>query len=82
MAKKKLMQIDVYKDGTIQVLDAVQTEAAGKPVEAEETTWKKFHGYLKKNEEKDAVAEAQLTVIVTNPCSWVFIAGTWYYVCT
>ena len=78
---KKVMQIDVYEDGTVQVLDAVKTEAAGKPVEAEGTNWKKFHEYLKKNEAKNAVAEEQLTLIVTNPCVWAYIAGQWRYVC-
>ena len=78
---KKVMQIEVYEDGSMQILDAVKTEAAGKPIEAEETSWKKFHGYLKKNEAKDAVAEAQFTVIVTNPCGWVYFNGEWRYVC-
>jgi hypothetical protein len=78
---KKVMQIDVYEDGSIQVLDALKTEAAGKPVKAEKTNWKKFHGYLKKNEEKDAVAEAQFTIIVTNPCAWIFYLGKWWYIC-
>ena len=78
---KKVMQIDVYEDGTMQVLDAVKTEAAGKPIEAERTSWKKFHEYLKKNEATDAVAEEQFTLIVTNPCSWIYINGAWQYVC-
>jgi len=78
---KKVMQIDVYEDGTMQVIDAAKTEAAGKPVEAEETNWKKFHGYLKKNEAKDAVAEGQFTIIVTNPCAWIYAGGRWQYVC-
>lgn len=78
---KKVMQIDVYEDGSMKVIDAIQTEAAGKPVEAEKTNWKKFHGYLRKNEEKESVAEEQLTVIVTNPCVWIKIANTWYYAC-
>ncbi len=78
---KKVMQIDVYEDGTMQVLDAIQTEAAGKSVAAEETSWKKFHGYLKKNEEKEAVAQEQFTVIVTNPCCWLFNGRQWVYSC-
>jgi hypothetical protein len=78
---KKVMQIDVYEDGSMQIIDAVKTEAAGKPVEAEKTTWKKFHRYLKKNEEKDAVADAQFTIIVTNPCCWVYYAMRWWYIC-
>lgn len=78
---KKVMQIDVYEDGTMKVVDALQTEAAGTEVEAEETTWKKFHEYLRQNEPKEAVAEAQFTAIVTNPCAWVYHDGEWRYVC-
>jgi hypothetical protein len=78
---KKVMQIEVYDDGSMKILDTVKTEAAGKSIEAEETTWKKFHEYLKNNEAKDAVADAQFTVIVTNPCSWVYYLGRWWCVC-
>lgn len=78
---KKVMQIDVYSDGSIQILDAIQTEAAGKSIEAEKTTWKKFHGYLRNNEEKESVSEEQFTVIVTNPCCWIKVGGTWWRVC-
>jgi hypothetical protein len=78
---KKVMQIEVYDDGSMKMLDAVKTEAAGKQIEAEKTTWKNFHGYLKQNKEKEAVADAQFTIIVTNPCCWVFWAGSWWYVC-
>lgn len=78
---KKVMQIDVYEDGSVRVLDAVKTEAIHKPSEAEKTTWKKFHGYLKENEEKESVAEEQFTLIVTNPCAWLKIGNAWRYVC-
>jgi hypothetical protein len=78
---KKVMQIEVYDDGTMKVIDAVQTEAAGKQIEAEETSWKKFHGYLKKNEEKEAIAQTQFTIIVTNPCCWIYYINRWYYIC-
>lgn len=75
---KKVMQIDVYEDGTTQILNAIETEAAGKPVEAEKTNWKNFHGYLKKNKEKEAVAESQFSIIVTDPCCWVYAFGNWW----
>lgn len=78
---KKMMQIDVYTDGTVEMIDAVKTEAAGRPVKAEQTTWKKIHGYLRENEEKEAVAQTQFAVIVTNPCGWVFYEGKWHVFC-
>lgn len=79
--KKKVMQLEVYSDGSVQVLDAIQSEAAGKNIKAKKTNWKEFHGYLRKNKEKESVSEKQATIILTNPCCWVKINNIWYVVC-
>jgi hypothetical protein len=78
---KKIMQINVYQDGTMEVLDALKTKALGKPIKAEQTTWKEFHKYLKEHEVTEAVSEDQLTLFVTNPCCWVKIGNAWFRVC-
>jgi hypothetical protein len=78
---KKMMQIDVYDDGTVKVLDAKKTEEVGKPIEAEKGTWKTLHKYLKTKEEKEAVVEKQMMLVVTNPCAWFYINKQWHWIC-
>jgi hypothetical protein len=79
--KQKVMQLDLYSDGSTRIYDAIQTKAAGKPRRAERTTWREFHKYLREIKERESVAEKQLTIIVTNPCCWIKIGNVWFRIC-
>ena len=69
-----LLKIDVHHDGTINVMDE-----QGNPVKkAKSNDIKKMY----KNDDADNLDELKTaTIIVTNPCGWVYCGGHWYWRC-
>ena len=76
MTKKKcktdvLIQIQLLKDGSVQVVDGEQNPL---PAMTPEEFSSKLPGKV--------IKKSHLcTILYTNPCGWVFIDGEWRYEC-
>lgn len=76
MTKRKnktdvLIQIQVLKDGSVQVVDGEENHVPA--LKPEEFASKLPGKVIKKSH--------LCTILYTNPCGWVYINGEWKYVC-